>query len=73
MSGVLKKSNNLLLQKEIIKEKQENTSKQVMEIYKTTLDLKREVDTMKKTQTEATHGTFSKIDHIIGHKTGLNR
>jgi hemerythrin superfamily protein len=21
----------------------------------------------------ATHGTFSKIDHIIGHKTGLNR
>jgi exonuclease III len=20
-----------------------------------------------------THGTFSKIDHIIGHKTGLNR
>jgi hypothetical protein len=21
----------------------------------------------------ATHGTFSKIDHIIGHKTGLSR
>jgi hypothetical protein len=21
----------------------------------------------------ATHGTFSKINHIIGHKTGLNR
>jgi len=21
----------------------------------------------------APHGTFSKIDHIIGHKTGLNR
>jgi exonuclease III len=21
----------------------------------------------------ASHGTFSKIDHIIGHKTGLNR
>jgi exonuclease III len=21
----------------------------------------------------ATHGTFPKIDHIIGHKTGLNR
>jgi exonuclease III len=21
----------------------------------------------------ALHGTFSKIDHIIGHKTGLNR
>jgi hypothetical protein len=21
----------------------------------------------------AHHGTFSKIDHIIGHKTGLNR
>jgi hypothetical protein len=21
----------------------------------------------------ASHGTFSKIDHVIGHKTGLNR
>jgi hypothetical protein len=21
----------------------------------------------------ATHGTFSKIDHLFGHKTGLNR
>jgi exonuclease III len=21
----------------------------------------------------APHGTFSKIDHIVGHKTGLNR
>jgi hypothetical protein len=31
-------------------EKQKNTSKQVMEINKTILDLKREVDTIKKTQ-----------------------
>ena len=33
---------------------QENTTKQVMELNKTIQDLKREVDTIKKTQTEAT-------------------
>ena len=38
----------------VLKEKQENTSKQVMEMNKTILDLKREVDTRKKTQSEAT-------------------
>ena len=37
-------------QVEVLKEKQENTSKQVMEMYKTILDLKREVDIIKKTQ-----------------------
>jgi prefoldin subunit 5 len=39
---------------EALKEKQEKTSKQVMELNKTILDLKREVDTIKKTQSEAT-------------------
>ena len=39
---------------QVLKEKQENTSKQVMEMNKTILDLKREVDTIKKTQSEAT-------------------
>ena len=33
---------------------EENTSKQVMEMNKTILDLKREVDTIKKSQSEAT-------------------
>ena len=41
-------------QVEVLIEKQENTSKQVMEMNKTILDLKREVDTIKKTQSEAT-------------------
>ena len=27
----------------------------------------------KNTPSSAPHGTFSKTDHIIGHKTGLNR
>jgi hypothetical protein len=31
---------------QVLKEKQENTSKQVMEMNKTILDLKREVDTI---------------------------
>ena len=35
---------------QVLKEKEENTSKQVMEMNKTILDLKREVDTIKKTQ-----------------------
>jgi hypothetical protein len=39
---------------QVLIEKQENTSKQVMEMNKTTLDLKREGDTIKKTQSEAT-------------------
>ena len=37
----------------VFKEIQENTTKQVMEMNKTILDLKREVDTIKKTQSEA--------------------
>jgi hypothetical protein len=39
---------------QVLKEKQEYTSKQVMEMNKTILDLKMEVDTIKKTQSEAT-------------------
>jgi gas vesicle protein len=37
-----------------LKEFQENTTKQVIELNKTIQDLKREVDTIKKTQREAT-------------------
>jgi esterase/lipase len=37
-----------------LKELQENTTKQVMELNKTIQDLKREVDTILKTQSEAT-------------------
>jgi vacuolar-type H+-ATPase subunit I/STV1 len=37
----------------VLKETQENTSKQVLEMNKTILDIKREVDTTKKTQSEA--------------------
>jgi septal ring factor EnvC (AmiA/AmiB activator) len=36
-----------------LKELQENTTKQVTELNKTIQDLKREVDTIKKTQSEA--------------------
>ena len=36
-----------------LKELQENMTKQVMELNKTIQDLKREVDTIKKTQSEA--------------------
>jgi predicted nucleic acid-binding Zn-ribbon protein len=37
-----------------LKELQENMTKQVMELNKTIQDLKREVDTIKKTQSQAT-------------------
>ena len=39
---------------QVLKEKHENTTKQGMEMNKTILDLKREVDTIKKSQIEAT-------------------
>jgi chromosome segregation ATPase len=39
---------------QVLKEKQENTYKQGMEMNKTIGDLKRDVDTIKKTQSEAT-------------------
>jgi chromosome segregation ATPase len=48
------KQENTTKQVEVLKEKQENTSKQVMEMNKTILDLKREVDTIKKSQSKAT-------------------
>jgi polyhydroxyalkanoate synthesis regulator phasin len=37
-----------------LKELQENTTKQVMELNKTIQDIKREEDTVKKTQSEVT-------------------
>jgi uncharacterized protein YdaL len=45
---------NMAKELQVLKEKQENTSKQAMEMNRTILDLKREVDTIKKTQSEAT-------------------
>ncbi len=50
---VLKKKPNTPKQLEVLKEKQESISKQVMKMNKTIVDLKREVDTIKKTQREA--------------------
>jgi TolA-binding protein len=49
----------------VLKEKQDNTFKQVMEMNKIILDLKREVDTIKKTQSKAT----LEIE-ILGKKSG---
>jgi hypothetical protein len=53
------------MEKKKKKEKQESTSKQVMEMKKTILDLKREVETIKKIQSEAT----LEIENI-GKKSG---
>jgi hypothetical protein len=44
------KQENTTKQVEVLIEKQESTSKQMMEMNKTILDLKREVDTIMKTQ-----------------------
>jgi predicted RNase H-like nuclease (RuvC/YqgF family) len=50
---------------QVLKEKEENTPKTVMEMNKTILDLKRELDTIKKTQSEA------KLDvENLGKKSG---
>jgi hypothetical protein len=49
-----KKQENTTKQVEVLKEKQENASKLVMEMNKRLQDLKREVDTIEKTQSEAT-------------------
>jgi hypothetical protein len=49
-----------------LKELQENMTKQVMELNKTIQDLKREVDTIKKIQSEAT----LKIETLSGKKSG---
>jgi hypothetical protein len=48
------KQENTTKQVEVLIEKQESTSKQVMEMNKTILVLKGEIDTIKKTQSEAT-------------------
>jgi hypothetical protein len=39
---------------EVLKELEESTTKQVMELNKTIQDLKREVETIKKAQSETT-------------------
>jgi chromosome segregation ATPase len=54
LQDLKEKLENPTKQVEVLKEIQENTTKQVMEMNKTILDLKREVDTIKKTQSEAT-------------------
>ena len=43
------KQENTIKQVVVLKEKQESTSKQMMEMNKTILNLKREVDTIRKT------------------------
>ena len=48
------KEENTTKQVEVLKEKQENTSKQVMEMNKAILDLKREVEKIKITQSVTT-------------------
>ena len=48
------KQENTIRQVEVLIEKQENTSKQVMDMNKTILNLKREVEKIKKTQSEST-------------------
>jgi septal ring factor EnvC (AmiA/AmiB activator) len=59
---------------QVLKEKQENTSKQVIEMNKTILDLKREVDKIKKSQSEATlemetlGKKFGNIDSSISNR-----
>ena len=50
------KQENTTKQVEVLKEKQKNTSKQMMEMNKAILNLKSEVDTIKKTQSETTLG-----------------
>jgi chromosome segregation ATPase len=59
------KQENTTKEVEVLKEKEESTSKQVTEMNKTILDLKREVDTIKTTQSEAT----LEIE-ILGKKSG---
>jgi septal ring factor EnvC (AmiA/AmiB activator) len=62
VEDIKKDFNNLLKEKQentakevqVLKEKQENTTKQVMKLNKTIQDLEREVETIKKIQSEAT-------------------
>jgi chromosome segregation ATPase len=53
---------------QVLIEKQENTFKQVMEINKTIIDIKRKIDTIKKTQSEA---MLAMLDiETLGKKSG---
>jgi formate-dependent nitrite reductase cytochrome c552 subunit len=51
-----------------LRELQENTTKQVMELNKTIQDLKMEVETMKKTQTETTLEDRNPRKEIRNHR-----
>jgi hypothetical protein len=53
---------------QVLKENQENTSKQVREMNKTILDLKREVDTIKKTQSEGNARDRNPRKEIWNHR-----
>jgi chromosome segregation ATPase len=59
------KKENTTKQVDVLKEKEESTYKQVMEMNKAILDLKRKLDTIKKTKSEAT----LKIE-TLGKKSG---
>jgi hypothetical protein len=56
---------NTVKELQVLKEKDKDTYKQVMEMNKTILDLKREIDTIKKTQSEETLET-----ETLGKKSG---
>jgi hypothetical protein len=66
---------NTTKQVKVLKEKQENTFKQVMEMNKTILDVKREVDTIKKSQSKAMLEieTLGKISGTIDAATEYKR
>jgi esterase/lipase len=51
-----------------LKELQENTTKQVMGLNKTIQDIKREVDTIKKTQSEVNAGDRNPRKEIWKHR-----
>jgi hypothetical protein len=59
---------NLTFNTEKKKELQENTTKHVMELNKTIQDLKMEVETMKKTQTETTLEIETLGEKIRNHR-----
>jgi hypothetical protein len=59
---------NIAKELQVLIEKQENTSMQMIEMNKTILDLKREEDTIKKTKSEAT----LEIENL-GKKSGTIR
>jgi chromosome segregation ATPase len=53
-NSLKEKQENTGKELQVLMETQENTTKQIMEMNKTILEVKREVDAIKKTQSEAT-------------------